>query len=140
MLSLNPFWPWLYRTRRLDPSDPAWQRRRTYIMRRDDWQCQIRRWRGIGPKCGKPAEHVDHIWPLYWGGSNDAANLRAACAACNLRKGRRVPSWQLWARGAYLAAWTVAVGVAMAYVAALAHPLPGAAAIVRAAVDAVGGR
>jgi 5-methylcytosine-specific restriction endonuclease McrA len=34
----------------------------------------------------KPCEHVDHVIPLSRGGSNWPANLRPACADCNLRK------------------------------------------------------
>lgn len=39
--------------------------------------------------CGAPWEHVDHVKPVAAGGSNWPANLRPACAPCNLRKGSR---------------------------------------------------
>ena len=34
-----------------------------------------------------PWEHVDHVIPLARGGTNWPANLRPACASCNLSKG-----------------------------------------------------
>lgn len=36
--------------------------------------------------CPGPFEHVDHVIPLSRGGSNWPANLRPACAKCNLSK------------------------------------------------------
>lgn len=39
--------------------------------------------------CGGPYEHIDHVIPLARGGTNWPANLRPACAKCNLRKGDR---------------------------------------------------
>lgn len=39
--------------------------------------------------CRAPWEHIDHVKPVAAGGSNWPANLRPACAACNLRKGSR---------------------------------------------------
>ena len=30
--------------------------------------------------------HIDHIYPVEHGGSNDAENLQALCAGCNMRK------------------------------------------------------
>lgn len=41
--------------------------------------------------CGAPWEHIDHVKPLSKGGSNWPANLRPACAPCNLRKKNRWP-------------------------------------------------
>lgn len=44
--------------------------------------------------CGGPFEHVDHVVPLSRGGSNWPANLRPACKACNLSKGKkRLSEW-----------------------------------------------
>lgn len=42
--------------------------------------------------CGAPWAHLDHVLPLVSGGSNWPANIRPACATCNLRKGARHPS------------------------------------------------
>lgn len=39
--------------------------------------------------CGDPATTVDHVIPLFRGGTNWPANLRPACKACNSRKGHR---------------------------------------------------
>ncbi|MCE7939647.1 MAG: HNH endonuclease, partial [Chloroflexi bacterium CFX6] len=69
-----------------------WRLVRRAILIRDDDRCRCRRWWGWGPTCGRPAEHVDHVVPVSWGGSSDGSNLRAACARCNLRKGGRPPA------------------------------------------------
>ena len=39
--------------------------------------------------CVRPFEHIDHVIPISEGGSNWPANLRPACASCNLSKNRR---------------------------------------------------
>jgi len=36
--------------------------------------------------CGEPTEHIDHIDPVAFGGSNAWDNLTGACASCNTRK------------------------------------------------------
>jgi len=67
------------------PGDPfytstSWRRIRKLILDRDEHRCQIQ-----GPHCTKRATHVDHIIPRGIGGPPlDPANLRAACAKCNL--------------------------------------------------------
>ena len=38
-----------------------------------------------------PYEHLDHVKPLSKGGGHLLANLRPACAACNVRKNARWP-------------------------------------------------
>lgn len=54
------------------------------IFERDNFTCQY---------CGKtPPEvtlHVDHIIPVYEGGTNDPENLRTSCSDCNLGKGKK---------------------------------------------------
>lgn len=41
--------------------------------------------------CGDPYEHIDHVKPISKGGLNILANLRPACAPCNLSKHARWP-------------------------------------------------
>lgn len=69
-------------TLRVRPYDHRWQQMRQAVLLRDDHACQIR-----GPQCVGVATHVDHIVPLSEGGQRlDPANLRAACAVCNLSR------------------------------------------------------
>jgi 5-methylcytosine-specific restriction endonuclease McrA len=42
--------------------------------------------------CGKQSEHLDHVVPLYRGGTHSIGNLVAACATCNLSKGKKLLS------------------------------------------------
>ncbi|MBF6063029.1 HNH endonuclease [Nocardia terpenica] len=51
---------------------------RRAILNRDSQLCQIR-----AEDCLNWATEVDHIIPVTRGGTNDPANLRAACAPCN---------------------------------------------------------
>ncbi|MEU7773666.1 HNH endonuclease [Micromonospora taraxaci] len=39
----------------------------------------------------RPATTADHILPVSRGGTNDLANMRPACAACNYSRGNRMP-------------------------------------------------
>lgn len=39
--------------------------------------------------CAKPATTADHIVPSHLGGSDDPANLTAACGSCNAFKGAK---------------------------------------------------
>jgi len=55
-----------------------------YVLRRDNYECQIR-----GLRCIGTATVVDHILPRSKGGSELPENLRAACAPCNLERGAR---------------------------------------------------
>lgn len=41
--------------------------------------------------CHRDAEQYDHVRPLAAGGTNDPANIRPICAACNARKGSAWP-------------------------------------------------
>lgn len=66
-------------------STRAWRRLRLYVLERDGWRCQLE-W-APGRKCGAIASHVDHVIPRSVGGTDHPGNLRAACAACNLRRG-----------------------------------------------------
>lgn len=44
--------------------------------------------------------HLDHVIPLSRGGTDDPANLLAACGACNLRKGTRYVAFNVSTRKA----------------------------------------
>lgn len=65
-------------------SDAGWKKLRLKILARDNRICAI---------CGDPnANSVDHIIPLYAGGTDDEANLAAAHLLCQLRRPRRMPA------------------------------------------------
>lgn len=66
------------------------EKRRKAVLRRDNWECQIR-----GPMCIGTATTVDHIHPKAWGGTEDVSNLRAACKPCNQSKGARADTTQM---------------------------------------------
>lgn len=57
---------------------------RKAVLARDGWACQY---------CGsdKPGLTVDHVIPRSRGGESVWENIVAACAACNRRKGNRMP-------------------------------------------------
>ncbi|MDP9189949.1 MAG: HNH endonuclease [Actinomycetota bacterium] len=57
---------------------------RKAVLARDEWMCQY---------CGseKPGLTVDHVIPRSRGGESVWENIVAACAACNRRKGNRMP-------------------------------------------------
>ena len=59
-----------------------WVRTRRRILARDRWECQI-----MAAGCEGRASHVDHIVPRKYGGTDEDANLRAACRSCNQRRG-----------------------------------------------------
>ena len=42
-------------------------------------------------RCGKPAEHADHIFPWAKGGPTILNNGQPLCATCNLKKGCSLP-------------------------------------------------
>ena len=57
---------------------------RKAVLARDEWTCQY---------CGsdKPGLTVDHVIPRSRGGESVWENIVASCAACNRRKGNRMP-------------------------------------------------
>lgn len=67
-------------------STRAWRRVRLLVLERDGWRCQLPADDGHG-LCLAFAGHVDHIVARAHGGSDDPANLRAACARHNLARG-----------------------------------------------------
>jgi 5-methylcytosine-specific restriction endonuclease McrA len=66
----NRYWP------------PGWAKLRRAVLERDGHRCQLEY-----PGCRGRATHVDHVIPRRFGGSDQPANLRAACAPCNQRRG-----------------------------------------------------
>ncbi len=46
---------------------------------------------GVCAYCEGPYEHLDHAIPLSRGGTGWPANLRPACASCNLSKHTKTP-------------------------------------------------
>jgi 5-methylcytosine-specific restriction endonuclease McrA len=61
---------------------------RAYIITRDGSRCHI-----CGKKCRSSEIHLDHLVPISRGGTHTAANLRVACAHCNLSRGAgRIPA------------------------------------------------
>jgi 5-methylcytosine-specific restriction endonuclease McrA len=63
-------------------STSAWRRVRLLVLERDGYRC---RW------CGGLADQADHLLPRSRGGSDDPANLVAACGHCNRRRGAALP-------------------------------------------------
>lgn len=61
----------------------GWPRLRAAVLERDGRVCQIG-----GAGCLGRATAADHIVPVHAGGSDDPANLRAACGPCNVRRPR----------------------------------------------------
>jgi 5-methylcytosine-specific restriction protein A len=59
-------------------SSRAWQLTRVKVLQRDRHTCQIR-----GPRCLVTASQVDHVVPVYRGGTDDMGNLRAVCIPCH---------------------------------------------------------
>lgn len=76
------------RNARMSISRKEWNRRRRAVIQRDGYSCSY---------CGKETMQitVDHIVPLYLGGSSDLKNLTVACHSCNSSKGRKtVEEWR----------------------------------------------
>lgn len=88
------------RRRRLDHHNATTSRRRARkhttaieyftraeIIERDQATCHI-----CGKRCQPVEIHLDHVIPLSKGGPHTKANVRVACASCNIRKGASTPS------------------------------------------------
>lgn len=73
-------------------STAAWQRVRREVLERDGYRCT---------RCGRAGRlEVDHIRPVYAGGSDDLDNLRTLCRGCHIDRHRRkrTPTERAWAR------------------------------------------
>ncbi len=56
----------------------SWLQTRLRVLLRDSYTCHY---------CGREGHEVDHLIPIARGGTDDPANLVAACRSCNARKG-----------------------------------------------------
>lgn len=57
-----------------------WQRIRRKVLDESNWKCRL---------CGKYANEVDHIKPIYKGGSEyETENTQALCRDCHINKSR----------------------------------------------------
>jgi len=60
-------------------STSQWRKIRAAVLKRDRYSCHY---------CGaRPVNVVDHLRPVSRGGTDDEANLIAACPGCNSAKG-----------------------------------------------------
>lgn len=57
------------------------------IIDRDHSTCHI-----CGKQCQPENIHLDHVIPLSKGGEHSRANVKVACAPCNIRKSDTMPS------------------------------------------------
>jgi 5-methylcytosine-specific restriction endonuclease McrA len=75
--------------KKADPfySSPEWLAIRAQVLRRDNYQCQLK-----GSRCLGKASCVDHWVPRSKGGSNALSNLRASCLPCNTQKKDKMPT------------------------------------------------
>lgn len=67
-----------HRGKRRNGSTSQWRKTRAAVLKRDNYVCFF---------CGKRATTVDHLHARSRGGTDDEANLVAACAGCNGAKG-----------------------------------------------------
>lgn len=64
-----------------DGGVPTYEAIRRYVLEQEP-VCRI---------CNvSPSTEVDHIWPRYYGGTDNRANLQGVCSPCNKRKGNNV--------------------------------------------------
>lgn len=61
-----------------------WMRLRAKIMKRDGFMCQCKKCKGVKLL----ADEVDHVVPLFKGGTDDPDNLMAMAKACHEAKTR----------------------------------------------------
>lgn len=62
---------------------------RQQLNRNENMERALKMQRGNCFFCGEPtsmAGHLDHLIPVYYGGSNNKSNLVATCSGCNLTK------------------------------------------------------
>lgn len=76
------------------------KRRKLQVLERDGYSCRY---------CGKEGDAsdfwVDHVLPVFRGGTSDYANLVTACMQCNLRKGSHGGGWLVEQAPEHLRVW-----------------------------------
>lgn len=78
------------------PVDPAEPPKLRYGLKQSEWRRLSRkviaRDKGVCAYCrtAKPKMQCDHVIPWSRGGTNDEANLVAACSDCNRKKSNRL--------------------------------------------------
>lgn len=65
-----------------------WTRTRRIVLARDHYRCRV----PDPHRCTIVADEVDHIIPRRFGGTDDLANLRAACRNGNNARNRKIPA------------------------------------------------
>ncbi len=68
---------------------PISRHKREIVFKKDDYICLV---------CGETWVHklsLDHIVPLFHGGSDDVDNLQTLCIKCNIRKGARIRDYRI---------------------------------------------
>lgn len=69
------------------PRPKGWKRIRERIIARDGGVCQwVMDTHTPEHRCGKPGTDVDHIVPVFQGGTDDDSNLRLLCRDHHRRK------------------------------------------------------
>lgn len=58
---------------------------RKSIIERDKWTCYL-----CGIVCTRNNVTLDHVIPLFQGGTHTSDNLRVACRSCNCKKGHKI--------------------------------------------------
>lgn len=62
------------------------------LLRAQDSRCAYCHETFIANEDGVPIYHIEHIVPLFRGGTNDISNISLACPLCNLSKGTKLLS------------------------------------------------
>ncbi|MFC8531923.1 HNH endonuclease [Nocardia sp. NPDC057227] len=63
-------------------STAAHKSQRLRILRRDRYRCRLQ----LPGRCIGKATTMDHAKPVHLGGTDDDANMQAACAPCHAKK------------------------------------------------------
>ena len=64
-------------------------KKRIKVYNRDNFTCQYCGWKN-GTNKGDRILHIDHIIPIFYGGTNNINNLVTSCYKCNLHKNCKI--------------------------------------------------